>query len=351
MIKGLFFAASTLLFPCLAFGGNPSTDLSVQVVTPPPSGTTPPVPTGAAAAGFTTLALNTDWEHQQFPLNWLGACPNGSIPVNADNGQGERPLVPYGHDDTGHTWWANLWWSYGSTGCTYVIVSDPVFGNTALDLAYTNRNNSRDGIGNVIQTASADYNRSTGVGQVNSFPIGSYYEITYRITPAGDARNYIVLNTWGPDGIANGNCNCAMEWDVMETDGSDLGKYDSAFHNWGAGGGGWVLAPWSTLAPGTNFDPNNYNTIGMRVTYDGAHMIGCTYVNNVFQQCSALQSVNATEAAPSGRNFLVLQKACDTWNGSCTQDTQHGYIKSVRVWSCASWQTTQCTGQVLNSAP
>src|ERR1700755_432534 len=57
MIKRLFLLAA-LLAPQLAYGANPSANLSVQIV---PSVSTPAVPAAAAAAGFTTLAANYDF--------------------------------------------------------------------------------------------------------------------------------------------------------------------------------------------------------------------------------------------------------------------------------------------------
>src|SRR5262249_10166574 len=56
----------------------PSADLSVQIV---PAPSTPTIPAGAQAAGFTTLAVNYDFSQPQYAnqSNWLG-CYNGSFP-------------------------------------------------------------------------------------------------------------------------------------------------------------------------------------------------------------------------------------------------------------------------------
>src|SRR5580693_8938461 len=60
------------------------------------------VPPGAAAAGFTTVALNSDFTQPQ-PANWLGGC------ANPGNG---APLSPMFYDDgVPHVWWQNIWWS------------------------------------------------------------------------------------------------------------------------------------------------------------------------------------------------------------------------------------------------
>src|SRR5215475_4350042 len=60
MVRELFYAAA-LLVPGLAYAGNPSADLSVQIVP-----AVPQVPAGAQAAGFTTLAANYDFSQPKY---------------------------------------------------------------------------------------------------------------------------------------------------------------------------------------------------------------------------------------------------------------------------------------------
>jgi hypothetical protein len=337
----LFFGAA-LLVPALAYCGNTSVDLSVEIL---PASLAPEVPAGAKAAGFTTLALNSDFTHQ-LPSNWLGGC---SV---AGNGQSVSDFFA---DDTGHTWWMNIWWAYNYQPCLTVQRQDPNgVDGLVLDMPWT-VDNAYTKVGTVIETASWDYNASIPRGTANSFPIGSYYEVVARISPSSASGTYMVFLTWGPGGIADQNCGCTMEWDIMETSDNTLDNYDSAIHNWGAGGAGnFILQPWNNLAPGTNFDASKYNTYGLRVTYDGAlSAVGCTYVNNVFQACAPLPNLNSTEQ--NARNFLLLGNGCDYWhqpNQQCNQgQAQHVYVKSIRVWSCANWQSTQCSGTVLTGAP
>lgn len=339
MIRRSLFVA-ILLLPCVAYA-DPSSSLSISVV---PAGSTPPVPAGAAAAGFTTLALNSDFT-QQMPDKWLGGC------ANPGNGQ---PVSPQFSDDGGpHIWWLNIWWSANYQPCNVVQKADPKFGGMVLDLPWTVQN-SYATVGTVLESASWNYNRSTGAGQGHFYPRGKYTEIVARIEPVTQRGTYMVFHTWGQDGIAGGVPGGAeMEWDVMETDADQLLYYDSAVHNWGGSGGGWILQPWTNLAPGTNYDPANYNTYGLRITHDGANAVGCTYVNNVLQKCSAPVPISSDEAAE--REFLVFYTACDQWNmpnGVCNEGMQqHMYVKSVRVWSCQDWAATQCSGTVLTSTP
>src|SRR6516225_7800474 len=85
MIKKLFFSAA-LLAPGLAYGGNPTADLSVKIV-PPTSAACGTVPADVATVGFTTVALCNDFTTAipnavgtGLPSNWLN-CDGTQAPV------------------------------------------------------------------------------------------------------------------------------------------------------------------------------------------------------------------------------------------------------------------------------
>jgi hypothetical protein len=356
MIKKLFFTA-TLLVPCLAYGIDPSANLSVQVV---PPGSTPSVPAGAAAAGFTTQALNSDFT-EPLPSNWLGGCPNGA------NGQ---PVTGYFNDDTGHTWWLNLWWSQSYQNCNTKQITDPVYGRLVVDMPWT-VDNAHTAQGTVIQSASWDYNRDGkavcsngncrgGQGTANDFPPNAYFEIVARMTPALPGA-YFVMNTWPSLAMSDSNRG-GIELDVIETDGNVLSSYSSVVHNWGAGGKAnciWDTAFCHNSPLPANFDLTQFHTYAGRITSngqtssDGSTQSLCGYLDNVFVRCIPQPGGVTTDNAQE-RLFLIVQNACNWWNynGVCTQgQVQHLYIKSIRVWSCADWKTTQCNGKVLTGAP
>jgi hypothetical protein len=319
---------------------------TVALAQMPSGNNTLPVPPGAQAAGYTTLAMNSDWT-TQIPANWLGGCTdagNGS-PVNLG-------------DTSGHDWWMNIWWSENYQPCLTAQVTDPSSGGLALDIPWI-VDPSYANVGAVIQSSSWNYG-SPGYADTNvSFPIGSYYEIAAMMVPASTPGAYFVANTWGEGGIHDQDCGCAIEWDVMEISGGLPNRSDSAVHNWGAGGqGAWILYPWENFAPSTNFVPTQYNVYGLLVTYDAdtQQAEGCTYINDVFQKCASLPGgVTSAEASTVGRQFLVIQNACDWWNepnGQCTPTAglkQDLLIREVRVWSCSSWQTTQCSGPLVTA--
>src|ERR1700730_18026778 len=110
MIKQLFFMAA-LLVPGLAYGGNPSADLQVQIV---PAGS-PPVPAAAQAANFTTLALNSDFTSAFYAnrAHWLD-CAGATNPI-----------------------WYNVVYGVGPAPCSnYAIIQDPVYGGQVLSQKY-----------------------------------------------------------------------------------------------------------------------------------------------------------------------------------------------------------------------
>src|SRR5690348_16001070 len=106
MIKKLSFMAA-LWLPGLAYAGNPSADLSVQIVPAPP-------PAPAVAAGFTTLTLNADFSTPFYAnkANWLD-CGGATSPQ-----------------------WYKQWVAFGSNGvaapCSAILQeTDPLTGRPA----------------------------------------------------------------------------------------------------------------------------------------------------------------------------------------------------------------------------
>ncbi len=284
-----------------------------------------PIPPAAANAGYSKLTFNTDFT-QPMPAGWLGGCPNPG------NGQ---PLSPSQYTDDGgpHVWWQNLWWS-ANNYCITGQSTDPVYGGMVLDQTWI-LNANQDNVGNTLQSQSWDY--APGVGQSpNAFPRNAYYELVFRIAPL-NVDIWAGLFTWGTLGTSTASTQPDVEWDVIETWGGNLNGYDSAVHDWGNASynptwASWVLYPWTSLNPGTNFDASKYNTYGLSVvtSQDGSSAIGCTYVNNVFQICSPPVPLSVAEQGQ--KNFILLQNACHTGN-NCPDGTRiDNYVKSVRVW-------------------
>jgi hypothetical protein len=164
MMKQLLFTAA-LLVPGLAFGGNPSADLWIQVVPATTAGTCGTIMgqagTDAAAAGFNTCALYNDFTTQipntvgtGLPSNWLDCSGT----------------------DTGAVW--N--WYGGTAPCpgSFTQVRDPVYSNYALDLHF-NSSYLASGAQNLDWLSTMPNSQITGNLGAHSFSTG-YFEWTYR---------------------------------------------------------------------------------------------------------------------------------------------------------------------------
>jgi hypothetical protein len=337
---GKCIAFAVPLLPCFAFGADPSVNLSVQII-PVASGPTPPI--AAQTVGFTTIALNADFT-QPLPTNWLGGCPNGP------DGSATNT-----NDDTGHIWYNAIWWDKAEP-CTSKQLADPKYGGTTLDIPWPVHYDPSTSNGHGMQTASWNWplpaSGSPSVGF--SAPNSAYYEITARNEPAADS-NVMNFITWAATGITGGDAG--IEWDVMEMSG--LGGGDGAIHNWGAGGtGGWMWTTFNAQGAGNDilhadpsYDPAKYNTYGLRTVSDGTNLRWCTYINNHLIRCGDLPG-GLTAAEKNQRLFVLPGTACYPGNNnySCPLEgqTQHIYIRSIRVFSCASWAATECN---LSSIP
>lgn len=346
MIKKVFFTAA-LLVTCIAYGTDPSASLSAQVAAP---GLRPTVPASAAAAGFTTLALNSDFT-QQLPSNWLGGCPV------AGNG---ADVTPFNTDDKRHTWWLNIWWANTHEPCNTVQVQDPTFGGLVLDMPWEVDSNAAK-IGTQLQSQAQD-----GVTSID-FPPNMYLEYTVRVTPLGDRSHgpLAALNTWSANAGVRFTEAAGYEVDVSETSGNFLPGYDAAIHNWGGGTSAFTWCQFNCGAPRpdlSQFDWGQYHTWGARLTSDGTSAaVMCSYIDNVFIGCQDMHPVASFGPDKYGhwgnnftqRLFLILVHACEPWNHACLPNgtKQHMYVKSVRVWSCPTWQTTLCNRPVLREAP
>jgi hypothetical protein len=297
-----------------AMGTSPSVDVPITIS---PSGPTPPP--GAVAAGFTTLAANYDFT-QPLPANWLGCAP---------------------FDGNTHQWYQGLWWYSSEPPCNITQVGDSVAASNVLDLQWLP---SYAGQGTqdylVMSTLSHDTTK------VTDFP-NAYYEIVYRVAPTVPDPNSSPLTafwTWGTDSARGGSG--PIEWDFIETYGSNFGAYDAGIHNHGNSDLGTQFVFQGTSSFPAGYDPTQYHTYAMRITSDGStQMSACSYVDGTLIACANPQAVRAEF---NQRNFIIV------WNGAggqpVTQKTDM-YVKSVRVWSCANWKTTMCNGTVLTAAP
>jgi hypothetical protein len=329
----------------IAFAG-PSATFTAQIVgatagTPCDIGPnyTGSIPAGAQAAGFTHCAANYDFTvSTNFTYNghsynltntstWLDTC-GATYPlwyVTASDGVGNPATCNA--------------WSITTDGGTQVLQMhwDPSFMTSPI---YTTG----------MQTSGAV-----------DFPLGSYFQATYRSTTGsfGDPRGSgapFVSAWWSWQ--AN---NPVLEIDFLETYaysaatgkglcGSMVCGAGAGAHDWGTNGS-FPIATYEASG-GSGYDPTIYETIGTRVTNDGStNVAGCGYLNNTFLSCG----VSGNLSQPSqyqNRSYLIMYDGPQANDGYTPTVAQDIFVKSIVVFSCANWRSGQCLNNpVLTTAP
>ena len=200
------------------------------------------------------------------------------------------------------------------------------------------------GVGDTELATTNTINHSPPSPKTVGFPQGIYYEIVARET-SGTAASC----PYGTGGSPNCLLYDAWEWPVS---GGVEWDFVEVYANRLAGG---AAHPGNNPPPyGIGLDWTAYHTFGMRITTDGNSGAMCSYLDGSQVGCGIPFS-----PIPQVNNYLRLSVGPLNTNGypngsggySPPTQNQDFYIKSVRVWSCASWQTTQCTGTVLTGSP
>jgi hypothetical protein len=351
MIKKLFFLAA-LLAPCLAYGGNPSADLSGQVVPAAPSSvcSNPAVPSPAQAAGFTTLAYCADFTQQASSNNVLNGTPriepwttmawldcNGTQPAGAQwvdytgtapvNNQPENPCS------------------------AKTIAVDPATGTKALLMLVTPTNGdptthiARLGITTAIDPCSNSANPCYEV-----FPITNMYaEINWRqditaVTNFVTSQGNVVTDFWSWWANTSGSSGGCLEVDFIELFSAHFSS--NGIVNYDCGG---TLNPWNPA--NFTFD-SNYHTDGALSTSDRTtKMAECSYHDGVASPSACNIMSGAHPAALAEQGYISI------WNLAGFPTPASGdvplYVAWVRVWSCSGWNTTgdpRTTANTCNTA-
>jgi hypothetical protein len=368
MMKKLLFMAM-LLAPGLAYGQNPSADLSVQVVSAntgipcaigkPYTANGGQVPAGAAAAGFTACALNIDMSQAYYQTlsNW--------IDCSADPGTAAATPVMY--NDPGG-------WGNGSkcadSPAPYTVVNDG--GVMALKTLLPS---------GLTDTKSASINSTKNnytAGQL--FPNSMYVEVRYRLDGArcGQTGTYPAACT--PVGVydyvsgVNPSGSPFFEFDWIETFVSSGepsgGQNQEHLHpsNNGTGmnapgeydnfGGGLCCGYVFHLA----LNQQQYHTYGERMVSDGAanlsgttsgHMTWCAYHDGTQDGCQAgTYSNNAGVPVDTFSNRVLMKLENYVVNRSgvspvpinFTPNPQIGYITNYAIFVCPGWRSGVATG-------
>ena len=373
MIKRLLFIAA-LLAPCLAYGQDPSADLSVQVT---PAGSDPiacdigpalpSVPAPAQKAGFTTCALDADFA--QIYGNYTDA--NGWNFGNTSTFIYECG----GHASNNYTYYRILLQSGPSlttAPCSYAtIVTDPVYSNQALHVIYPlsqfnsgylrtalNWPNSSGASSlppcRVVSGTFGPYGCAGGPygnGMVNE----GYYEMNWRVTSQDFTnissgqdliQDWWLDNSWGDCGT------CEKQIDFLELQSS----YCTGFSCLMQGGATGATGNTATFSNVTAYTPT-----GFLITQAGdGNTWYCVYIGQAQINSGVAKGCSEQTGNPTNTNFSKVMSqwvgTADCYGGtptppSClgTTTTMDMYIQYQRVWKCANYWTSQCYGTVVTS--
>jgi hypothetical protein len=351
LMKTLFFAAA-LLVPGLAYGQNPSADLSVQVVPPGrPSGIacaigpnyTGTIPTDAQTAGFTTCALNSDFTTSQFATvsNWLGGtnCTFTGIgtPVwfNTDNGHGAAP-------------------------CSDIRIITDGSNGTVADISYTQTDLSAGRLATQLSTVKQDSS------QGHVFPSAVYFEWKGRVTSQSMASYNGSTNGSGGSGqfllfgpflygdtaaTTAGDHFCEQDFDEFYANPNAVAPgVINAFCS-GSIGGPVPSAMQQCTTRCSNFDPTVMHVYGYLATTDGNQKLSvCTYVDGSKLGCS-----NMTRISPATTSFTTLQQMIlELGPENTAPNSFHGpqdaLVQYLRIFTCANWNQSGSTSNPIGNA-
>jgi hypothetical protein len=338
MIKGLFFTVA-LLAPGLAYGGNPSGDLSVEVVPASPNGIacdigpayTGAVPAAAQAAGFTRCAANYDFSNSFYAArsNWLD-CAGAANPQ----------------------WW-NLSYSGGAVApCSrFNIIADPAFGTNALQSIYLPSDWPNELATELDTTNSSSPRPGTNPGFF--FATQFYAEVAEYVT-ANAQNNAYTRTTCGtsPAQLGSG----LWTWAAPNTVETDFMEFYPGLNKCGNGGNtiDWNDGAYSTgaaLTLGNNggqpgqqagYDPTIPHTYGVLQTASGTTYTRCNYMDGT-QLGSACFSAAFGSAVLSSKSWMKMSMGPHT-NSASTQPAVNVdlRVQRVTIWECPSYQTGHC---------
>jgi hypothetical protein len=290
------------------------------------------------------------------------------------------------HNDGALQWYQCIYYVYWcpdakEAGAGIQQVIDPVYHNRALLLGYTNADAT--GIYSLqgMETASIDNGRLH-----NTYPVGMMERIVFRTdiqTWPGTSAGGTDVNVWtwsmdNPPGSTGFAPSPDFEWDLMEVWAPysiGAGTTDQATHNWTPDNHGSTI-----FVQGQGVvDASTYHTWDLLTTTDAAsQIVNCGYLDGQLQSCQPLAG-NYLEGQ-MGEYGTILQNGFKNrqmiamWNGDyygwfgapglcsyagsgigpqyCPQQTNHLWIKSIAVWTCADWQGADypgnaCPGPVI----
>jgi hypothetical protein len=316
----------------------------------------PPLGDAAAdvqAAGFTTCALYSDFTTPipntvgtGLPANWLN-CAGTSDPATWYLGQ--YPFYGYSNLKDSNPCVSGP--SANSGNSQIFQTSDPVYGNTALEIvalaspscppesnSYFHRG---DGITCSNGIGTADTNRDVAAPNPGQF--GYFYvELAARTDfPGGPSYTALASTAWVTRAEMVRNGSNPSDPLVMP----EIDIFEEGTNGWDTG-----LHFWSNTDPGPNqlangpYNDTAYHTWGALWLGDGnGHVEMCSYKDGTRLSCWS--GIEDNPFLFYERHYIVLYATSDGTN------SEHNYYKYVKVWTCPSGVAGSTNSQMCNISP
>ncbi len=196
--------------------------------------------------------------------------------------------------------------------------------------------------------------KSDGLGMPNE----TYQEIVFRTTNATLVQDgsssffFSIIDMWRQGrGVTSSGTFPPGEWN--ETDFLEVTGINNTINNWG---GGLITVQNNTLMFGpvthsTN-DLTQYHKLGVLTTSDeSTNYWKCTWMDDVFIQCiNQLQAAAISYLQHDNSMVIDLGTGGPTLNGTGNTISDL-YIKSIKIWECPNWQTATCPGTMVDHWP
>jgi hypothetical protein len=263
--------------------------------------------------------------------------------------------------DTPATWYLGFDWG-GSSGPNPGVTcsngtsnaifqtTDAAAGSQVLDIHFDN---------SWVNQSSGSTNNDVGIVQKSTpgnaettYPFNSYFEATFRV--AWNPPTYPLGSVWAWAFWSFGNyVNSNLEDDFMQAGAwgccaAAIDFYDAPFGTPGFNGPYWIS--FGAVDPSIPLD-RNYHTWAEMTTGSASSRTSCAYLDGNNLGCATWSPNTSEETNERIFPILNLWSVCatgangnGTGNGSCVSGFQNMdiYVRSIRVWSCSSWQNSLC---------
>jgi hypothetical protein len=184
----------------------------------------------------------------------------------------------------------------------------------------------------------------------NNFPINLYTSITFRIA-AGGLTQGSQVNIFGIFSEIGPSHPSWWEPDMFEVL-SDTFVSGSGW-TWGDGSLDWcngTICNSLPTDPPDHADLTQYHKIDTLLTSNGSSIVEkCSWIDGTFLGCNGLSLFSSAEYTI--HDYTIPIFAGGVLPNQPITTNVDVYIKSFSIWECASWQTTACSGTVVDRWP